>query len=71
MKSMGEGQWRGGIDRTGPPPSATSPPCGARTPLKSLRRVVFPDPFGPMTPTNSPGATATDSLSNSAPLAPW
>src|SRR5205823_12961105 len=38
----------------------TRPPDTRITPTSPLRRVLLPEPFGPMTDTTSPGATRTE-----------
>jgi hypothetical protein len=42
------------------PSRTTSPDVGRSRPPRRWRRVLFPDPDGPMTATNSPGSTASD-----------
>ncbi len=37
------------------PSNTTSPAVGGKTAVTTLKSVVFPAPFGPMTPTISPG----------------
>ena len=39
------------------PSTSTRPPSMESSPDRQLRSVVFPDPDGPMTATNSPGET--------------
>src|SRR5881396_1857882 len=47
-------------------PSQIPPACGFRNPLTTLNSVVFPAPFGPSTPTISPGFTARSTPSSAA-----
>jgi hypothetical protein len=43
--------------RRGTSPSTTTrPEVGSSTPVRTLRVVDFPAPFGPTKPTNSPGS---------------
>src|SRR6266545_7463294 len=46
------------------PASEISPLSGLRNPLMMLNRVVLPAPFGPSTPTISPGFTAMSTESS-------
>src|SRR6266566_3288457 len=45
------------------PRKTTSPAAGAKRPVSALKSVVFPEPFGPITPTVSPSATTTSTPS--------
>src|SRR3989441_136407 len=45
------------------PRKTTSPAAGAKRPVNALKSVVFPEPFGPITPTVSPSATTTSTPS--------
>ena len=38
-------------------PSRTRPPCGLSSPVMTLKSVVFPAPFGPISPVTVPGST--------------
>src|SRR5680860_10367 len=46
------------------PANVTVPPSGRRIPRRQLKNVVFPAPFGPMSPTASPGSTVSDTASS-------
>ena len=41
-------------------PIRTSPATGRTRPVTTLSSVVFPDPFGPISPTISPGAASNE-----------
>src|SRR3989442_342850 len=45
------------------PRKTTSPAADAKRPVSALKSVVFPEPFGPITPTVSPSATTTSTPS--------
>ncbi len=45
--------------RTGAPATATVPVVTGISPNSTLSRLVFPDPLGPSTATNSPRSTAS------------
>ena len=49
---------------TGRPSSLTSPACAGKSPEITRINVVLPAPFGPITATASPAATASDTANN-------
>ena len=51
--------------RGGCPPTSTSPACSGCSPRSTRSSVVLPDPLGPSTARNSPGATSRSSPSHS------
>src|SRR5262245_6192838 len=48
---------------TSRPWKCTLPLVGARSPVRQLKNVDFPAPFGPISPSTSPGLTATEASS--------
>ena len=44
----------------------TAPASGASSPVRMRSSVVFPEPFGPMSPMHSPGTTSRSRLRNSS-----
>ena len=52
--------------RTVRSPTVTWPCPGSSRPATSLRRVLFPVPFAPMTATSSPGSTSKETPSSAA-----
>src|SRR5262245_316369 len=53
-----------GADQSDWPSSVTSPPAGRKRPASNRSSVVLPDPFGPSTPTRSPGRSSSDTFRN-------
>src|SRR5262245_51944823 len=58
-------------DASGLSARRTVPLAGCSIPPRILSSVVFPEPFGPMTPTRSPRATASDTSSRTGAPPPY
>src|SRR2546425_9240210 len=59
-----------GSRSTSCPPTRIAPPVGRTMPTMLRKVVVFPAPFGPTSPSTSPGATLND-RSRTAATAPY
>ena len=52
--------FRSVIPASSPPRNRIEPAVGRRAPDRQLKRVVFPEPFGPMSPRISPSSTSNE-----------